>query len=550
MKQPDFNRPFELHVDGAATAGIGVVLCQRYEGDPYPLSYASRALTIHEQRYSVREIEALSIVWGIKKHRIYLEAGHFTVFTDHSSLQWLLNTSEDKQPRLWRWCLFLQSYDFEVKYISGKTNFVADQLSRNPVNVIEINNFNIQDNDWWKAQQEQDQQLQDLKEENNKSFQTRNGVLYKVNIKPRILNKNQVCKVVPAQLIEEVVKFYHDSTFAGHSGANKTKHRLLQAGYWFQDMDDKIAKYTRACITCQRIKGNRASHTQLSTTASDLPFKKVAVDYFGPLPKSENDFVHILVVIDMFSRYVELFPVTSLMPMELARTFYNQFILRHGVPEIVMLDNATTFTSEFNRQLAALCEMELQFTPAHHQASNGMVERFMATLRTMLLVYTRQESIVTKWDEHLRLLRFVYNNMFHASIQTSPFEVVHGRRARTPLVGNTEVQLPPLYRNTTTPQRNFAEHLLENLTSAFDAILEARKLHMKEDIKTYELEEKVMLFNNKISGKRSPRKLAMDWSGPWLVTEVLSETRYNLKNEETSKCLQNIHSYHMKPFFE
>lgn len=97
LKQPDFNLPFELHVDGAATAGIGVVLCQRYEGDAYPLSYASRALTIHEQRYSVREIEALSIVWGIKKHRIYLEAGHFTIFTDHSLLQWLMNTSEDKQ---------------------------------------------------------------------------------------------------------------------------------------------------------------------------------------------------------------------------------------------------------------------------------------------------------------------------------------------------------------------------------------------------------------------------------------------------------------------
>lgn len=107
LKQHDFNKTFELHVDGAATADIGVVLCQRYNGSLYPLSFVSRALTIHEQRYSVREIEALSIIWDIKKHRIYLEAGHFLIFTDHSSLQWLMSTSEDKQPRLWRWCLFL-----------------------------------------------------------------------------------------------------------------------------------------------------------------------------------------------------------------------------------------------------------------------------------------------------------------------------------------------------------------------------------------------------------------------------------------------------------
>lgn len=120
-----------------------------------------------------------------------------------------------------------------------------------------------------------------------------------------------------------------------------------------------------------------------------------------------------------------------------------------------------------------------------------------------------------------------------------------------PLVANTEVQLPPLYRNTATPQKNFGKHLLENSLSAFDAILEARKLHMKEDIKTYEVEEKVMLFNNKISSKRIPEKLAMDWFGPQLVTQIISETRYNLRNEENgNKCLNNARSYHMKPFFE
>lgn len=68
LKQPNFSKQFELHCDAATTAGIGVMLCQRHEGQPYPLGFASRALDIHEQRYSVREI-----FWGMKKFRIYLE---------------------------------------------------------------------------------------------------------------------------------------------------------------------------------------------------------------------------------------------------------------------------------------------------------------------------------------------------------------------------------------------------------------------------------------------------------------------------------------------
>ena len=124
LVQPDFSHPFELHCDAATTCGIGVKLCLRDDQEHiYPIAFSSRIITKFEQKYSVRELEALSIVWGIKKHRIYLEAGHSTVYSDHSSLQWLLNENQDKQPRLWRWCcLFLQAYDFDAKYIPRPKN--------------------------------------------------------------------------------------------------------------------------------------------------------------------------------------------------------------------------------------------------------------------------------------------------------------------------------------------------------------------------------------------------------------------------------------------
>lgn len=88
---PDFSLPFELHPDGACTAGIGAILCQR---DPrnnrtYAVAFASRSLTPAERNYGVSEVEALAIVWGIKKFAPYLASTKFTVVTDHHALQFL-----------------------------------------------------------------------------------------------------------------------------------------------------------------------------------------------------------------------------------------------------------------------------------------------------------------------------------------------------------------------------------------------------------------------------------------------------------------------------
>lgn len=88
LRLPDFTRPFELHTDGACTAGLGVILCQR---DPknnraYAIAYASRSLSSAERNYGVSEVEALAIVFGIKKFAHYLTATKFTVITYHRQI--------------------------------------------------------------------------------------------------------------------------------------------------------------------------------------------------------------------------------------------------------------------------------------------------------------------------------------------------------------------------------------------------------------------------------------------------------------------------------
>ena len=98
------------------------------------ISYASRALTPVEQRYSQIEKESLAILFGVSRFRMYLYGMKFTVFTDHKPLvSMFTSTKSQLPPRIERWVFRLMPYDFTVSYLPGSKNS-ADYLSRsNPL---------------------------------------------------------------------------------------------------------------------------------------------------------------------------------------------------------------------------------------------------------------------------------------------------------------------------------------------------------------------------------------------------------------------------------
>ena len=125
LRTPDFGVPFILQTD-ASDCGLGAVLSQMdASGEEHPVAYYSRKLAPREKNYAMIEIECLSIKAAIQNFRVYLVGAKFTVVTDHKALKWL-NTMKDNNPRLTRWYLFLQPYQFR----SGKLNGYADALSR------------------------------------------------------------------------------------------------------------------------------------------------------------------------------------------------------------------------------------------------------------------------------------------------------------------------------------------------------------------------------------------------------------------------------------
>jgi transposase InsO family protein len=137
LRYPDLQRPFILTTDWSQVA-VGAVLSQMQPIDyndlnsgerEYVIAYASRGLTPAESRYAPTEGECLCLVWATKKFRPYLHGTKFLMRTDHAALKWL-QSARFENSKLERWALRLQEFDFEVMYLPGAQNVVADHLSR------------------------------------------------------------------------------------------------------------------------------------------------------------------------------------------------------------------------------------------------------------------------------------------------------------------------------------------------------------------------------------------------------------------------------------
>ncbi|GFY33175.1 retrovirus-related Pol polyprotein from transposon 297 [Trichonephila clavipes] len=125
----NFEREFIVQTD-ASNAGMGAVLTQLNEqGEEHPILYLSKKFSEVEKRYCTTKKECASIVFAIKRLHYYLDGNSFLVMTDHNPLVWL-NRNVSSNPRLMRWDLALQPYNFKIVHRLGKSHKNADSLSR------------------------------------------------------------------------------------------------------------------------------------------------------------------------------------------------------------------------------------------------------------------------------------------------------------------------------------------------------------------------------------------------------------------------------------
>ena len=125
---PNWKLPFHVHVD-ASSIVLGTILAQLGEGLDHLIAFSSRKLSSAEHTYTTTERGGLAMVYALQKFRHYLLGAHFKMYTDHSTLKYLVNKPM-LGGRICRWLLLFQEYHFETIVNPRRLNAGPDHLSR------------------------------------------------------------------------------------------------------------------------------------------------------------------------------------------------------------------------------------------------------------------------------------------------------------------------------------------------------------------------------------------------------------------------------------
>ena len=191
--------------------------------------------------------------------------------------------------------------------------------------------------------------------------------------------------VLPPKCRPTVLQLEHDIPLAGHMGKDKTARRVLQR---FRD----VANYFRACPECQKTSTRRVHPAPMvPLPIIQEPFQRIAMDIVGPLPRSHSGKKYVQVVCDYATRYPEAIPLHSIDAEHIAEELVKLFAWV-GVPSEILTDQGSNFVSQLLAEVYHLLHIKPIRTSPYHPQTDGLVERFNQTLKSMLRRTAKEEG--------------------------------------------------------------------------------------------------------------------------------------------------------------
>jgi hypothetical protein len=483
LRLPNWKKEFYIITD-ASDEGSGAVLAQEHGGYELPVAYYSKAWNPAEKSVHSYVKETRAVVRAIKYFQHYFWGRKFFLVTDCRALaHW--NTVKEISAVVERYLSFIQTFDIEFVHRPGHLIPVADALSRTPkkgrINlplskeepphvselpaIRNVLHLKLDASKVLEAQQESKLakqikmylEIKEFPEEADKAEKVRieeaaKGLeLYHDIIVKReeVQGKNQIRIFVPSgKLRERVLYAMHDDPLAGHLGPKRTITRVKERFYW-PTMDRDIKEYVQGCQSCKAAKPMVTKKVPLQPLPISGPWLDVHADYM--VVKAVEKTHNILVMVDRYTRYVELDEANNITAAESARIFKDCVLYRHGFPMTVTTDGGSHFKAEFEELLKEYYIRHVVGLPDRHR-SNGLAERAIRTIRE----YMRHYATKSDWTSWIPACRFAVNTATTSSHGTSPFRLVEGREPRIPI--DNELAIPT--ETAKTKQMELAEETM------------------------------------------------------------------------------------------
>lgn len=197
-------------------------------------------------------------------------------------------------------------------------------------------------------------------------------------------------------------------------------------------MDQEIREYVSKCEVCKACKPtNQIQRSPMGKfRETNRPFEMISIDFIGPLPRSRAGFVFILVVVDLFSKFVHLHPMRSASTQSTVKCLNDHIFLLFGTPRYVISDNGPQFTSIIYKKFLVAHGVTSWYTSRYHPQANA-TEAANKTAEGAIRSYLKDAINHKDWDVHIAEIACAMNTSKHTSTGMSPYFVLFGKHMLT-----------------------------------------------------------------------------------------------------------------------
>lgn len=385
LYHPDHSRPFYLRSDASSVAIAGWLYQRADDKAIRPLAFYSKALTPTQRRRGIQESECLAIVLCLQRFRQLIGSTRVHLLCDNRNLTFI---DQSQNPKLLRYCMVMNEFNYSIQHLPGDMNETADRLSR---------------------------------------------LFANITYDSRVTSRGDICALTANDMQPHrtesqrrtLIQSVHEAS--GHVGVHKMCLKLNDMGYHWKGIRKFVTKALKACPICAKCKQVMRPIDVKSTLASWVPWDTLSIDYFGPTREDSAGFKHILVVQDDCTRYTKLFPAKSVNSIEVAHAIYS-IVAEHGVPRRIRSDNGPEFTATVIKELIELLGVEHIFSIPYVSRTNSLVERRIGTTTAVVRAMVNQRDLLSHWSLVLPAAQRAVNSMIHTSLGCSPNEALFGNR--------------------------------------------------------------------------------------------------------------------------
>ena len=384
----DERLPITLATD-ASDYGIGAYLYQTTnESIEQPLAFISKRLAGAQLNWSTPEKECYAIFYSVKKLEYLIRDVHFTLHTDHKNLTYI---NEGGSPKVVRWKLAIQEFMFDIEYLEGEKNIVADHWSRT-------------------VDRPYDAESKEEKDDTTTYLMNLIGENFRI----------------PDEIYKRISAVHNSNV--GHMGVSQTLNRMERDGKGKIEplMRSQVRQFIKQCPCCQKMSQIRFPIlTHRFTTASYELGERIAADSIGPLPPDEYGNRYILVIIEQFSRLVQLYPIKDT-SAEQALKGLVKWTCNFGIPAQILTDNGTQFVNGLITEFIKLTGCEHVRTMPYSSEENALVERANKEVVRHLRTIFFDKKIVDDWGWLYPLAERIMNSTVNESLNVSPSQIMFG----------------------------------------------------------------------------------------------------------------------------